>query len=42
MLYQDATDRALDEDIYLDLNEAVRAGSTTARTSTTGDALCST
>ncbi len=28
MLYQDATDKALDEDIYLDLNEAERAGST--------------
>ena len=28
MLYQDATDKSLDEDIYLDLNEAERAGST--------------
>ncbi len=28
MLYQDATDKALDQDIYLDLNEAERAGST--------------
>ncbi len=27
MLYQDATDKALDKDIFLDLNEAERAGS---------------
>ncbi len=27
MLYQDATDKALDQDIFLDLNEAERAGS---------------
>ncbi len=28
MLYQDATDKVLDQDIYLDLNEAERTGST--------------
>ena len=28
MLYQDATDQVLDQDIYLDLNEAERTGST--------------